>query len=72
VTPQEDPRCNLSEYLIFIKSNCIGDFEQDEEDGYIREMNLNEKPKRAGCINRNIIIVIVRNRIKNAIKIKIN
>jgi hypothetical protein len=47
VAPQEY-HYNLSEYLIFIKSNCIGDFEQDEEDGYIREMNLNEKYKRAG------------------------
>jgi nitroreductase len=68
VAPQEYPHCNLSECRIFIESNCIGGFEQDEEDEYIREMNLNEKYKRASYI----ITVGVRDSIKNEIKININ
>jgi hypothetical protein len=68
VAPQEYPHCNLSECRIFIESNCIGDFEQDEEDEYIRKMNLNEKHKRPSYT----MIVRVRDGIKNEIKININ
>jgi len=37
---------------IFTKSNCIGDFEHDEEVGYIKEMNLTDEYKRVDHIIR--------------------
>jgi YHS domain-containing protein len=42
-SPIEKYSYNLSEYIYFNKSNCIEDFKQEEEDGYIREMDLNDE-----------------------------
>jgi hypothetical protein len=40
VTPRQfQGDFNLSENVFIVRSNCIEDFRQDEEGGYMREMN---------------------------------
>lgn len=57
VTPQNlQVKFNLSENVFRVKSNCVGDFQQDEEGRYMREMNFFDIKNLEGSYT--IIIII--------------
>jgi hypothetical protein len=63
VTPRKlQVKFNLSENVFIVKSNCVGDFQQDEEGGYMREMNFFDIKNLEGSYT---IIIIIKALILN-------